>query len=90
MCAPCYNQTDPLPPGGLLSRTVAARRLQAAILPGLLIKNVIGICEKVLAELAATRRHPALVREMTVREIFALSDADQWDALRSRFRNKEG
>jgi 2-methylisocitrate lyase-like PEP mutase family enzyme len=57
-----------------------------AILPGLLIKNIVGICEQMLAELAATRRHPAPVREMTVREVFQLSGADEWDALRSRFR----
>ena len=57
-----------------------------AIVPGLLIKNVIGICEQMLSELAATRRHPAPVREMTVRETFQLSGADEWDALRSRFR----
>jgi hypothetical protein len=61
-----------------------------AILPGLLIKNVIGICEQTLSELAATRRHPTLVREMTVREIFALSGADEWDRLRSRFRSEAG
>jgi 2-methylisocitrate lyase-like PEP mutase family enzyme len=59
---------------------------KVAILPGLLIKNVVGICEKMLAELATTRRHPPLVREMTVREIFQLSGADEWDALRTRFR----
>src|SRR5271156_5540363 len=61
-----------------------------AILPGLLIKNVIGICEQMLADLAATRRHPALVREMTVREIFELSGAAEWDALRTRFRREAG
>ena len=53
---------------------------------GLLIKNVVGICEQMLAELAATRRHPAPVKEMTVREVFQLSGADEWDALRTRFR----
>ena len=57
-----------------------------AIVPGLLIKNVVGICEKMLAELASTRRHPAPVREMTVRETFQLWGADEWDALRTRFR----
>src|SRR5216684_4954542 len=57
-----------------------------AIVPGLLIKNVVGICEQTLAELAATRRHPALVKEMTVGEVFQLSGADEWDALRTRFR----
>ena len=58
-----------------------------AILPRLLIKNVVGICEQMLAELAATRRHPAPVREMTVRETFQLWGADEWDALRTRFRS---
>src|SRR5271155_2592851 len=57
-----------------------------AIVPGLLIKNVVGICEKMLDELMETHRHPAPVREMTVRETFNLWGADEWDALRSRFR----
>src|ERR1051325_2387528 len=58
-----------------------------AIVPGLLLKNVVGICEKMLGELAATRRHPAPVREMTVLETFQLWGADEWDALRPRFRS---
>jgi len=58
-----------------------------AIVPGLLIKNVVGICEKMLDELQAMHRHPAPVREMTVRETFQLWGADEWDALRTRFRD---
>src|SRR3954454_5172581 len=58
-----------------------------AIVPGLLIKNVVGICEKMLDELHATHRHPAPVREMSVRETFQLWGADEWDALRTRFRD---
>src|SRR3954465_14224837 len=58
-----------------------------AIVPGLLIKNVVGICEKMLDELKTTRRHPAPVREMSVRETFQLWGADEWDALRTRFRD---
>ena len=58
-----------------------------AILPGLLLKNILGIGETMLAELAATRRHPPPVRDMTVREMFQLSAADEWDALRTRFRS---
>jgi 2-methylisocitrate lyase-like PEP mutase family enzyme len=58
-----------------------------AIVPGLLIKNVVGICEKMLDELKTTGRHPAPVREMTVRETFQLWGADEWDALRTRFRD---
>ena len=60
-----------------------------AIVPGLLIKNVIGVCEQSLAALKATNRHPPLVKEMTVREIFQISGADEWDALRTRFRAPE-
>jgi 2-methylisocitrate lyase-like PEP mutase family enzyme len=58
-----------------------------AIVPGLLIKSVIGICEQALAELKSTRRHPPLVKEMTVREVFQLSGADEWDSLRHGFRD---
>ena len=57
-----------------------------AIVPGLLIKSVVGICEQALSELKADGRHPALVKEMTVREVFQVSGADEWDALRTRFR----
>src|SRR5580658_2856126 len=60
-----------------------------AIVPGLLIKNVIGICEQALAALKEAHRHPPLVKEMTVREIFQISGADEWDALRHRFRDAE-
>src|SRR3989440_2562970 len=58
-----------------------------AIVPRLLIKNVVGICEQMLAELSTSHRHPAPVREMTVRETFQLWGADEWDVLRSRFRD---
>jgi 2-methylisocitrate lyase-like PEP mutase family enzyme len=57
-----------------------------AILPGLLIKNVIGACEQALGELQRLRRHPPPVAEMTVREMFQRFGADEWDALRHRFR----
>jgi 2-methylisocitrate lyase-like PEP mutase family enzyme len=60
-----------------------------AIVPGLLIKNVVGICEQALTELKSTHRHPPLVKEMTVREVFQISGADEWDALRHRFREPE-
>ena len=59
---------------------------QLAIVLGLLIKNVIGICEQVLDALKAAHRHPLLVKEMTVCEIFQISGADEWDALRTTFR----
>ncbi|HJU20061.1 MAG TPA: isocitrate lyase/PEP mutase family protein [Stellaceae bacterium] len=57
-----------------------------AILPGLLTKSVVGVCEQALGELQRLRRHPPPVREMTVREMFQRFGADEWDALRRRFR----
>src|SRR3984957_7860794 len=60
-----------------------------AIVPGMLIKNVVGICEQMLAALKETRRPPAPIREMTVRETFNLWGAEEWDALRHRFRAPE-
>jgi 2-methylisocitrate lyase-like PEP mutase family enzyme len=57
-----------------------------AIVPGLLFKSVIGVCEQALADMKEAGRHPPLVKELTVREAFQISGADEWDALRSRFR----
>jgi len=57
-----------------------------AIVPGLLIKSVIGICDRMLAELKTTHRHPTPIKEMTVPEMFRRFGADEWDALRDRFR----
>jgi 2-methylisocitrate lyase-like PEP mutase family enzyme len=57
-----------------------------AIVPGLLLKSVVGICDRVLAELKAAHRYPAPVEEMTVPEMFRRFGADEWDALRTRFR----
>ena len=57
-----------------------------AIVPGLLIKSVVGICDKMLSELKATHRHPPPIQEMTVPEMFRRFGADEWDALRGRFR----
>ena len=57
-----------------------------AIVPGLLLKAVIGACDDVLAELKATHVHPVPRQDMTVREAFNRVGADEWDALRNRFR----
>jgi len=34
-------------------------------------------------------RHPPLIKELTVREAFQISGADEWDALRTAFREPE-
>ena len=57
-----------------------------AIVPGLLIKSVVGVCQSVLSELRTIHRHPALAKEMTVGDVFQLFGANEWDALRNRFR----
>ena len=57
-----------------------------AIVPGLLIKSVVGICDKMLTELKATHRHPPPIKEMTVPEMFRRFGADEWAELRERFR----
>ena len=57
-----------------------------AIVPGLLLKAVIGACDEALAELKATHVHPAPRHDMTVRDAFNRVGADEWDALRTRFR----
>jgi 2-methylisocitrate lyase-like PEP mutase family enzyme len=57
-----------------------------AIVPGLLMQSVVGICEEKLAELKAIHRHPAPPREITVREMFERVGANEWDARRTLFR----
>jgi 2-methylisocitrate lyase-like PEP mutase family enzyme len=67
-------------------REAAAMGYRLAIVPGLLIKCVIGIGEEKLAELKALQRHPAPPKEMTVRDMFRRVGADEWDARRTLFR----
>ena len=58
-----------------------------AIVPGLLLKAVIGACDEMLAQLKATHMHPVPRSDMTVREAFNRVGAEVWDALRTRFRD---
>jgi 2-methylisocitrate lyase-like PEP mutase family enzyme len=57
-----------------------------AIVPGLLFKAVIGVCDAMLAQLKACGRHPALDTQMTVGDAFRRMGAEQWDAVSERFR----
>ena len=57
-----------------------------AIVPALLIQSVVGICDQTLAGLRETGRHPRPITEITVPEMFRRFGADEWDALRGRFR----
>jgi 2-methylisocitrate lyase-like PEP mutase family enzyme len=55
-----------------------------AIVPGLLFKAVIGVCDAMLGELKAKGRHPDIDAKLTVREAFRRVGADQWDAVSER------
>jgi 2-methylisocitrate lyase-like PEP mutase family enzyme len=59
---------------------------KVAIVPGLLFKAVIGVCDASLAELKSQGRHPRIDTGMTVREAFRRVGADEWDAVSDRFR----
>jgi 2-methylisocitrate lyase-like PEP mutase family enzyme len=67
-------------------RQAEALGYKLAIVPGLLIKSVVGICDKMLSELKSTHRHPPPVKEITLPDMFRRFGADEWDALRERFR----
>ena len=57
-----------------------------AIVPGLLLKAAIGACDAALAELKQTHTHPAPREGMTVRAAFNRVGAEEWDAVRTKFR----
>src|SRR5262249_43155701 len=71
---------------GLDLRDAEAMGSKPGVVPGLLIKSVVGICDRMLAELKQSHRHPPLIEEMTVPQMFRRFGADEWDALRDRFR----
>jgi 2-methylisocitrate lyase-like PEP mutase family enzyme len=60
---------------------------RVAIVPGLLFKAAIAACDTALAALKATSRHPEGPTDMTVRQAFNRVGAEEWDALRTRFRD---
>jgi 2-methylisocitrate lyase-like PEP mutase family enzyme len=63
---------------------VARMGYRLAIVPGMLLKAVIGICDATLAELRRGGRHPVPASSMSVREAFARVGADEWDAVSAR------
>jgi len=67
-------------------RKAEAIGYKLAIVPGLLMKSIVGICDRMLAELKQSHHHPLPVKEITVPEMFRRFGADEWDALRDRFR----
>ena len=57
-----------------------------AILPGLLFQTAVPAFDAVLAEVKATRRHPDM--KVSIKEKFRRMGSDEWDALRTRFREE--
>ena len=58
-----------------------------AIVPGLMMKVVLWSCDAALAELKRTHVHPVPAGDLTVRQVFNRFGADEWDTLRTRFRD---
>lgn len=58
-----------------------------AILPSLLIGAVMAACDEALKVLAETRRPPLNANAVPVAERFRRFGADEWNALRTRFRD---
>jgi 2-methylisocitrate lyase-like PEP mutase family enzyme len=56
-----------------------------AIVPGLLVKSVVAICEEMLAALKSKGRHPPIPGDMTVRDLFGRLGIEEWQALETRF-----
>ena len=61
---------------------------QLAIVPGLLLVNVIGACDAALEELKRTHVHPTPIRDLSVRENFRRFGAADWDPLREKYRGQ--
>ena len=69
-------------------RDAQAMGYRVAILPGVLLKTVYGACDAALAALKETHRHPTPLFDASVRDAFRRFGADEWDALRTRFREE--
>ena len=65
---------------------VQAMGYRMAIMPSLLFRSVLGMCEAVLGELRQTGVHPELKTNFSVSEGFRRMGGDFWDPLRTKFR----
>ena len=68
-------------------RDIAEMGYRVAILPSLLIGAVIESCDHVLKSLRDTQMPPSSVGHANVRERFRRLGSDEWDAIRTRFRD---
>ncbi len=56
---------------------------RVAILPVLLFNAVVGVCDQMLGELKATRRHPMPLADVAPKEFFRRMGAEEWDRIRT-------
>lgn len=56
-----------------------------AILPTLLLRSVIGLCDQLLGELKEINVFPKPIGDMSPHEAFKRFGADEWDALRDKY-----
>jgi 2-methylisocitrate lyase-like PEP mutase family enzyme len=66
-------------------KTVAGMGFRLAILPGVLLRQVIMTCENVLNGIKETGEPPAPTSGLGVRQIFERVGSAKWDALRTEF-----
>ena len=59
---------------------------RVAIMPSLLLSTVMNACDAVLASVRDTDRPPSSAGQMSVGDRFRRFGADEWNALRTRFR----
>ena len=64
--------------------TAAEMGFRLAILPDVLMREIVMVCERVLAGIAAGRL-PDQKSGLNVRDLFQRAGAEEWDALRTRF-----
>lgn len=67
-------------------REAAEMGYRLAIVPGLLLAEIIGSCEAALAELWKTQIHPVPSNNMSIRDMFRRLDSDTWDQVAGQFR----
>ena len=53
------------------------------VLPVLLFNAVVGVCDQMLGELKATRRHPTPIADVAPKEFFRRMGAEEWDRIRT-------
>lgn len=56
-----------------------------AILPGVLLANVVAVCDDTLAAIKAQGRHPDPMGRLTLKQLFGRFGADEWDQIRAAY-----